>query len=547
MPTLTIDGRKTEVAPGTTVLEAARGLGLDIPALCHAEGCEPNTSCMACVVRVQGRRGLVPSCATEVVDGMEVESESEAVRDARRTAIELLLGDHVGDCHSPCQSACPAHMDISKMIEQIERGQLEDAVVTVKRDIALPATLGRICAAPCEPGCRRSAAGGPVAVCSLKRFVADAEWLEGRSPHVPTCDPATGQRVAVVGAGPAGLGAAYDLKRRGHAVTVFDRHDKPGGSLRTGTEPGDLPREVLDREIDVIARMGVVFEANRAIDDERGLDTLLEQFRAVVLATGALDDAETMTWGLARGKAGLTVDPSTCLTSRDGVFAAGSVVQRTKLAVRAMADGRAAAVCVDQFLEGRPVQAPSRLHNLRLGRLEGEVLDQRVADLDRARGDRVADTDALAGLTLEQAVAEARRCLHCDCAGVETCKLKHYAEAYGANPRRFAGEVARPVGLRVEHPFVRYEPGKCISCGLCVQIARREGESLGVTFVGRGFSVRVDVPWNSGLAEGLQQAASQCVAACPTGALSMRGKAATTDGWPVQPTPEADRDRRDGR
>src|SRR3569833_2021438 len=126
MPTLKIDDREVTVPAGATVLDAARQLGIDVPNLCHMEGCQPNTSCLACVVRVNGAARLVPSCATVAADGMRVESETPAVRKARRTALELLLADHAGDCMAPCQTTCPARMDIPTMIDQINLGEMRE-------------------------------------------------------------------------------------------------------------------------------------------------------------------------------------------------------------------------------------------------------------------------------------------------------------------------------------------------------------------------------------------------------------------------------------
>ena len=89
---------------GGTILDAARSLGVDIPTLCFLEGLDPNTSCMMCLVRVKGRRQLVPACATAVEDGMQVENETEEIRDVRRTCLELLLSDHIGDCAPPART-----------------------------------------------------------------------------------------------------------------------------------------------------------------------------------------------------------------------------------------------------------------------------------------------------------------------------------------------------------------------------------------------------------------------------------------------------------
>lgn len=108
MARLTIDGREVSASPGATVLDAARQLGIEIPALCHLDGCDPSTSCLVCVVRVNGSDRLVPACATPAADGMAVESDAPDVREARKLALELLLGDHLGECLAACQRVCPS-------------------------------------------------------------------------------------------------------------------------------------------------------------------------------------------------------------------------------------------------------------------------------------------------------------------------------------------------------------------------------------------------------------------------------------------------------
>ena len=175
MPKITIDGREVQVPAGATILDAAEKLGISIPTMCHLRGHEAATSCMVCVVKVAGVNGLVPACGALVRDEMQVQSDCPEVLEARKAAIELLLSDHVGDCVGPCQMGCPAHMNIPQMIRQIAAGQLKDAIATVKRDIALPAVLGRICPAPCEKACRRRQHDEAVSICLLKRYVADVD------------------------------------------------------------------------------------------------------------------------------------------------------------------------------------------------------------------------------------------------------------------------------------------------------------------------------------------------------------------------------------
>ncbi len=174
--TITIDGKPVEVAPGQTLLQAARQIGLDIPTLCHLEKCGPLTSCLVCLVKVadNGQSRLVPSCATPAVPGMVVESETEEVHEARRTALELLFSDHVGDCLSPCHRLCPLQLNIPAMIRQIETGALDEAVATMRQALPLAGVLGRLCHHPCEQGCRRGLFDQPAAIREMERFLTSA-------------------------------------------------------------------------------------------------------------------------------------------------------------------------------------------------------------------------------------------------------------------------------------------------------------------------------------------------------------------------------------
>ena len=114
--------------------------------------------------------------------------------------------------------------------------------------------------------------------------------------------------------------------------------------------------------------------------------------------------------------------------------------------------------------------------------------------------------------------------MHCDCRALHSCKLRKYAQQYQADPRRYPAQRRR-FQQDTQHGELIYEPGKCIDCGLCIQIAAAAGEPLGLTFVGRGFDVRVGVPLNHSLADALCKVAAECAAACPTAALSLKHEA----------------------
>lgn len=521
---ITIDGREVQVEAGTTILDAAEKLGIFIPTMCHLRGHEATTSCMVCVVKVAGANGLVPACGTLVRDGMQVESESEQVFDARKAALELLLSDHVGDCMGPCQMGCPAHMNIPRMIRQIAAGQLRDAIETVKRDIPLPASLGRICPAPCEKVCRRKQHDEAVSICLLKRYVADVDLRSGQ-PYSPTPAPKNGKRVAIIGAGPAGLAAAYYLQLDGFDCTIFDEHDEPGGMLRYAVTERSMPRDVLNREIEQIARLGVTFRLRTRVGVAILLDEVRQQFDAVLLATGELKAGDADALGIDASSDGVKVDPRTGTTGIPGVFAGGDIVRNRRLAVRAVADGKEVAESIRQYLAGEPVVGPVRFFNSRMGKLEEgdmELFLRGANSQPRAQLSRPVE-----GFTGDEARTESLRCLHCDCRKGDSCLLRRHAQTYDAKQTRYKAD-RKPFGQNTQHPDVIYEPGKCIDCGICIQIASAHQEKLGLAFVGRGFDVRVAVPFGESLAEGLRIAAAECVKACPTGALAFKDRSANT-------------------
>ena len=283
---LTIDGEPVDVPEGTTVLEAARRLGRRIPTLCHVEGFPPSASCYLCAVQVEGRPGLSPSCALPAAEGMSVTTDSPDVRASRKVALELLLSDHVGDCVAPCRTGCPARLDIPGFIEQLGTGEFRASAETAWDHLVLPSSLGRICPRLCEDRCHRTDLEEPLSIGSLHRFAADRDLASG-SPYVPPRERPTGRRVAVVGAGPAGLAAAAGLLRRGHAVVTFDAHPQPGGMLRYGIPAFRLPRSVLNAEVAAIRALGGEFRMGTRLGRDVSLDELRAGFDAVFLALGA--------------------------------------------------------------------------------------------------------------------------------------------------------------------------------------------------------------------------------------------------------------------
>lgn len=530
---ITIDQHRIDAQQGESILSAARRLGIDIPTLCFLEKCGPLNTCQVCLVKVNGK--LVPSCGTRVEPDMVIESETEEVHEARRTALELLFSDHVGDCLSPCHRLCPLHLNIPVMIRQIEGGRLQEASQTIRQALPLPGTLGRLCHHPCEQGCRRGQWDDPAAIREMERHVAEwdlgfnaataatdplpaADETNGEhrpTPWLPSCKPATGRSVVVVGAGPVGLSAAWHLARQGHSVTVVDRNEKAGGSLREVPET-QLPADLLDREIEQLHRLGIQFHLRAELGHGLTCEGLLRGFDMVLLAIGGLQAGEGASLGVPIVNTGLQADPNTGATPMARIFAVGAAVKPVKQLIRAMAEGRAVAECVDLALREDAPRRPEKPFSSVMGRLSpGELKQFLQSD---SRMPRVSPCDMCAGLSNHEATSEASRCLHCDCRSSGACALQHWANVYSANANRFRAE-RRPFEQERQPAGILFEPGKCILCGICVALCEQAQEDLGLTFVGRGFDVRISAPFNEPVAAGLKKVAAECVEHCPTGAL----------------------------
>ncbi len=283
---INIDGREITAFKGQTILEIARNNGIQIPTLCHNKQLVPSGSCGLCVVEVENSPKLLRSCSTVATDGMVILSNSDAVKESRSMILELLLSDHKGDCTAPCMQACPGQTDCQGYVGLIANGCYDEALKLIKERIPLPGCIGRVCPHPCEDACRRKMVEEPISIAQLKTFAAH---LDSTSPsqYMPEIKPNTGKEVAIVGGGCAGLAAAYFLRTQGHSVTVFEAMDKMGGMLRYGIPEYRLPKQVLDSEIEIIEKMGVLMHVNTKIGEDLSFDFMRETFDAVVISIGA--------------------------------------------------------------------------------------------------------------------------------------------------------------------------------------------------------------------------------------------------------------------
>ena len=474
---------------------------------------------MVCMIKDKNTGMLHPSCAYLAQDGMEIITNDDEVFEARKDALELLLSDHVGDCEAPCRIACPAFMNIPEMNRLIVANKPIEALKLVKEEIALPLVLGYVCSAPCENACRRKSIDNPVSICQLKKFVALTD-ANSENVYMPTKERNTNKSIAIIGAGMAGLSAAFHLIKDGFDVTVFEKNDKAGGALLNANQPKELPLHILEKEIRILQKHGIEFKLNTTIENEK-FKQLRNEFDAVLIATGEYKN-ENFGLNLSEGKKGFYVTDGLFLTSESNVFVCGSAIKLQKMAVRALANGKAAAYFITGFLKDGSGKKQLRMFNSKFGRLKEEEHQEYLKEATAY--DRIEPEIILDGYDSENAIKEAERCLHCDCRKPETCKLRIHSNAYGAKQKHYQFGERNNVKKQYTHDLIIYEEEKCIRCGLCVDITQKEKELTGLTYVGRGFDVRIGIPFNETLQKSLTKTAIKCANSCPTGAISLKRK-----------------------
>jgi formate dehydrogenase beta subunit len=188
---------------------------------------------------------------------------------------------------SPCMSACPSHLPIVDYIEKIKEGRFLESLEAIREATCLPGVLGRVCVRPCEENCRRGNVDEAISIKWLKRFVADYELEKRKEPELKPQEMRS-EKVAVIGAGPAGISCAYYLGLKGYSVTLFERLGEPGGMAAVGIPDYRLPRDILRYESDMVKRLGVEVRYNTQVGKDITLSQIFEQgYKAVFIGVGA--------------------------------------------------------------------------------------------------------------------------------------------------------------------------------------------------------------------------------------------------------------------
>ncbi|MBP1700106.1 MAG: Cob--CoM heterodisulfide reductase subunit [Deltaproteobacteria bacterium] len=317
---------------------------------------------------------------------------------------------------SPCTATCPLHCNAHGYVALISQGKFKEALALVKEKLPFPGILAYACSHPCERECKRIEKDRPLSICHLKRFLVD-HVEESEFEFTPPQE--RNQRVAIIGGGPSGLIAAYDLRKMGYSVTVFESGNELGGLLTHGFPSYRLPRQVIEKDLSVINKMGIEVRLNTEVGKDVPAETLLQTFEAIFISVGTAG-AESMAQffhGLKRTRKGsIQVNPISLESNLKGIFAGGDAVMGPSTIIDSMAHGRKAAISIDRYLRGEDLLPGRESEGTQLSpfrslvpyskRMEREILPDMVKPL-------------VASLTAEQVVEEAKRCLNC--AGCSDC------------------------------------------------------------------------------------------------------------------------------
>lgn len=243
-----------------------------------------------------GQTGLKP-----VIDALAF--YKEAFERAVEQGLKTQGGNYKVSVTAPCMSACPTKLKIPQYIEEIAEGLPGSSLATIREDTCMAGTLGRVCVRPCESNCRRANIDEAISIKYLKRFASDYEKEKGQTPALEK-KPAGKKKVAVLGAGPAGLSCAYYLTQMGYKVTIFEKLGEPGGMAAVGIPDYRLPREVLGFEADVVKDLGCEIRYNTVVGKDVTMDDLKGEFDAIFIGVGAHNSSRMGVEGEDAGYAG---------------------------------------------------------------------------------------------------------------------------------------------------------------------------------------------------------------------------------------------------
>jgi heterodisulfide reductase subunit A-like polyferredoxin len=353
----------------------------------------------------------------------------------------------------PCTATCPLHCNAQGYVALISEGKFKEALALVREKLPFPGILAYACSHPCEKECKRIEEDRPISICHLKRFLV--EHVE--EPEFEFTPPQErDQKVAIVGGGPSGLVAAYDLRRLGYQVTLFESRNELGGLLTHGFPSYRLPRQVVEKDLSIINKMGIEVRLNTKVGKDISSEILRQSFDAIFISVGIADVESMIRFfkELERTRKGtILVNPISLETSLKGIFAGGDAVTGPGQIIESMAQGRKAAISIDRYLRGESLMEGRESEGKQISPFQSTLVDSKRKERE-VLPNMVKPLGP--GLTSEEAIEEAKRCLNCggcsDCGEcAKYCQPK--AVVYGMKEERIELQVGAIVLSTGFDPF----------------------------------------------------------------------------------------------
>ncbi len=377
------------------------------------------------------------------------------------------------ECAPTCTATCPVHVDVKTMLAETARGDFSAALKTYRKAVPFPGIISRLCDQPCQGGCLRMDSGGAIAIRDLERACVRL----GEITHEKVRPlPKRKGHVAIIGGGVSGLSAAYELTRKGYAVTIFETGGALGGSLWQ-IDRDFLPAEVITEDLKIMDTLGIDVRLNTPISD---VLELRREHEAVYLAVGAQTEEY---FDLQRDEYGfIKTDPVTFETSVAGIFAGGGLRWGKEMhsSITSISEGRRAAISIDRHLQH--VSLTAARGN------EGPYQSCLFTNTDKIEPQPITPESDGWLYSRADAVQEAQRCLQCEC--MECVKACEYLKHYERYPRRYVREIYNNLaivkGTRYANTFIN----SCSLCGLCGEICPEDLDMGAVNLAARQAMVK---------------------------------------------------------
>lgn len=357
----------------------------------------------------------------------------------------------IQDCPPPCTAFCPVHVDVRQMTAAAAMGDFSGAYKIFNKSVLFPGIIARTCNQPCQKKCYRESVGGAIQLAEIE--LASVLFADASSDKPHTL-PQKNERIAVIGGGLSGLSAAFELKRKGYQVSLFEQNDTLGGRVRSMTPKGLSP-SIIDQESSVVAEMGVEVLLRSPITD---LDELSRQFDAVYLGTG--NPGSMHAENPLNSDGTLACDPITFQTHRDNVFAGGTLLHAHST-ILSLSDGRRAAISIDRYLQRVSLTA-SRINE---GSHETRLY-MNLSGIEPVKAVQLRASEIV--LSSDEARQEAARCLQCEC--MECVKVCEYLKHYGSYPKKYVREIYNNLSIIMRTRTANKFINSCTLCGLCGEV-----------------------------------------------------------------------------